>query len=65
MAEIAPWKRHPITNLTMLQMLQALQALDLIMKTEKNSLNAVFLRLYCAIIVTTYIKILYKESYME
>ena len=26
MAEIAPWKRHPITNMTMLQMLQALQA---------------------------------------
>ena len=25
MAEIAPWKRHPITNMTMLQMLQALQ----------------------------------------
>lgn len=25
MAEIAPWKRHPITKMTMLQMLQALQ----------------------------------------
>lgn len=26
MTEIAPWKRHPITKMTMLQMLQALQA---------------------------------------
>ena len=32
------------------------------MKTEKNSLNAVFLRLYCAIIVTTYILCAYEPQ---